>query len=598
LFCLAWLYLLLPSLLVLAAFLPAFLPAVFSPFLSRAAGIAVLAIGLLAAWIVLRRTPGEGSGWPLAQHSTWPYLAVAAASVWLAGVLPPFAENIDWVKHYALFNELVNQSWPPVVATEGGLGTLRYSLSYYVVPALAATHAGSAWLAPAIFIWTAFGLYLVFTLAFDTRARSTAARFGVCLAFLLFSGADILGTWIVGVRHALPLHFEWWAVFGQLSSQVTSLFWTPQHALSAWLGAFLLLRYPHRAVGGGAVLAAAVAVWSPFSAIGLAPLFAWAVLKTGPRALLTRVNCVAGLLLLAAAVFFLTRGAAGRIPSGFIWHTEGFTVARWLLFLLLEVGLPAAALLLVRPRAARLVLIGCAFLLLLSLTHVGVYNDLLMRASIPALSVLAVLAADALVRAPNDLRKVGLVLCLLAGLATPLGEIARAFSAPRIAHSATLGLADIVGGGDRRIEGQYLVPGGPANLSRHTVAMLNGMRFSQFGTAGFDLARLRVESAQYADAALVSEPIALAPGLYQLEATLDWDVRAPQGAPHAAHLSLHGQRVLIPIPPSRAAGKTVSAYFYSDGSAVRLSAGLGGWSSGAGYLQLRQVRLYALGAGR
>ena len=90
--------------------------------------------------------------------ATWPYLVMAAGFVWLSGVLPPFAENHDWYKHYALFNELIDQSWPVAVPHGGALSTLRYSLSYYAIPAIVAKFAGHAWLGPANFAWTTLGL--------------------------------------------------------------------------------------------------------------------------------------------------------------------------------------------------------------------------------------------------------------------------------------------------------------------------------------------------------------------------------------------------------------------------------------------------------
>lgn len=585
-FCLAWLYLLLPTLVVLAGFQRAFV------------AIPVLAAGAAASWWMLRGSQGAPAGTTAPSlGATWPHALLAAALVWFAGALPPFGENLDWAKHYALFNELIGQGWPPPIPTDDGLATLRYSLSYYVVPALVAKIGGHAWLGPAIFAWTAFGAWLALTLAFGVRRGRLAARLFPCLAFLLFSGADIVGTWINDSKHPLVMHFEWWAGFGQLSSIATSLIWTPQHALSAWIGAFLLLRYPAQALRGGAVLLAAVAIWSPFSAVGLAPLFAWSIARRGMRALWSKVNLLAGPVLLLAAAWYLTRGAAQRIPSSFVWQTKDFTAALWIEFVLLEFVLPVLALLLMRPASRSLVLANGAFLLLLSLVSVGVYNDLLMRGSGPALAVLALVGSQALAAPPHGWRKLPFALCLLAGLATPASEIVRAFILPRMADSRTIGIPDIVGHPYRKLEGQYLVPGYDGPLGYRTVRELPNLGFEEFGAAHFNRARRLIASEVDTDAALVSEEIALPAGLYRLDLTLDWDVQAAQAGTHAAHVSLHGRRTLIRIAPSRAAGRQLTTYFRTQGEPVRIAVGLGGWSRGRGQVQLRALRLRAVSAG-
>lgn len=571
----ALLYLLLPSATVLWYFAP-----------WRGATLGAGCLALLWAW------GGRTGPWLPARPAllaTWPYLALAAAIVALSGALPPFAENLDWYKHYAMFNTLEQQAWPPQTITPLGIATLRYYLSYYVPPVLAAKLLGGAVLPAAVFAWTTLGLYLALALAFGGKTRPAASAFLVGCIVLLFSGADIVGTKLTGNALGPAMHFEWWWPLGALCATITNLFWAPQHAVPALLATFLLLRYPRDSLAHAGVLAAATALWSPFAAIGLAPLLLWACLRLGLRPLLSRSNLLAAPLLLLATARYLGEGTAG-IPVDLIWEYNDFHVSGWLLFLLLEFGALGLGLLLVAPRTLLPVTLCALFLGTLALFHVGNGNDLLMRASIPALGLLAYLSACAVADAPNTLRKAPLIVCLVAGLATPLGEIMRALVAQRIAHPERITLDDITHG-DPAYEQQYRVFKRADNAVRTEVADLDALHLAPYGEAAFDLARHSVASAAPSDAGFVSDTITLPPGVYKIEAVLDWDVAGAAPDRNAAHLSLYGDRILLPIPASAERDHAFNYYLRVDGKPFRLAFGLGGWALGKGRITLKQLRL-------
>lgn len=572
LFMAALAYLLAPAAVVLAFLAPwrAFAPVI---------GVA---LGLALAW------GRERTGRPIVPPLAWPYLVLAAGAVWLSGALPPFAENLDWHKHYALLNILVDEPWPPQATTSLGMGTLRYSLAFYVAPAVAAKLLG-AWVLPyAVFAWETLGLYLVLLLAFG-HERGARAACVLGAVFLLFSGADVLGTAWTGVKYGPAMHIEWWAGFGELSSAVTNLFWAPQHALPGWLLACLVLRHPRRTMRNAGVLLGATAMWSPFVAAGLVPLLLWSAIGQGPRHFLTRSNFVAAPVLLAAAALYLGRGSGG-IPADVIWHAPAFTPARWVAFVLLEFGLVALLLARIAPQRRGLLGAIALGLTLLTLFQAGAANDLQMRGSIPLLGALAVLAACAVLEAPRSRAKIALLVCLLAGVATPLGEIARGWIAPRLAEPRAITLTGILKG-QEILSSQYLVYGKEETVS---VRDLSGLAFSPFGEAHFDQAARRVESAACTDAALVSAPFALPPGSYRIDAVLDWDVEPAKAGTNGGHLSLHGDRMLIPLMQGRAEGRRVTAYLVSGGKPIALSFGLGGWSTGKGFVRLKHLSASAI----
>lgn len=575
LFALALLYLLLPAALVLFFFAP--WPAATA-----------LATGFCIVWNYLpARAPHRLP--PRWFAHTWPYLVLAAGIVWLSGALPPFAENSDWYKHFALFNLLSEQSWPPQVATDTGPATLRYSLGYYVVPSLAVKLFGAPVLPYAIFAWSTFGLYLVLVLAFGWRERRPARSLALGAVFLLFSGADIVGTSWTGFGKGPPFHYEWWAGFGELASTVTNLFWVPQHAIGGWLAAFLMLRFPQRGLAQAGVIGAALAVWSPFAAIGLLPVVGWTAWQCGWRALFSAMNLLPAPILLLSAGLFLTDGASG-VPVYMVWHHAHFSVGVWAAFLLLEFGIICVALLAVNRRNWPLLTMVSAVLVLLSLAVVGGENDLLMRASIPMLGILAAMSAAAVVHAPLSAGKALLLACLAVGAVTPLGEIRRGFGAQRIVAPSSIRLLDAIKGYEHYAP-QYLVFPKRTLVPRLNLAQL---QFSPFGTGEFGSAPFRVASASFADAALVTQPLQLPAGLYRIDAVLDWDLQAGQPGGHGGHVSLQGVRILIKLPPGVQRGKAVSAYFSSDGTPKPISFGVGGWTTGKGSVTMRALTISAV----
>ncbi len=582
----ALLYLFVPTAVVLIVFGPWPFPA-------------AIVSGLFVYWVMRIEKPPKISSSSLL--STWPYLILAAGAVWLSGILPPFAENSDWHKHYALFNLMASHSWPPVVAMDDGIATLRYSLSYYVFPALAAKCLGILALPASIFTWTVLGVYLVLVLAFGRGSSPGIALIQGCI-FLLFSGADIIGTylsrnvWVLPSPEFPPFHIEWWSTFGVYASSITNLFWAPQHAIAGWISVFLVLRYPLQSVQTAGIIIATLSVWSPFCAVGIFPSLLWATIKTGYRELFTRANLIAAPILLLCAAMFLSKESAG-IPRSFIWDQAHISISVWFAFIVLEFGAIALILAIINSQKRLLIAVHAAFLLVISLFSVGSANDLLMRASIPSLGLLAALSATSIVFAKNGIWKGLLGVCLIAGLATPFGEIARSFVAQRILHHESFSIQRILNGESRGYAPQYLVyeKDIDGRFTIQKVMDLTDLNFSQFGIADFK-EEMRIESAGFTDAALVSNEVTLPKGLYRLDAVLDWDVTPQKDGKNAGHISFHGKEILIPIMCSKACNEHLTRYFESAGEPFRLCFGLGGWSTGKGFIALKQLEISSIKA--
>ena len=120
---------------------------------------------------------------------------VAALFLWLCGYVRPFGHTFDWLKHFAVINELAQHPWPPVNEATGAF--LRYSIGYYLVPGLLTKVFGSHWIEWFVFLQTWSGLVLLLALLLQKIRPARPLLF--VLLFLLFSGLDLVG-WLIHDR--------------------------------------------------------------------------------------------------------------------------------------------------------------------------------------------------------------------------------------------------------------------------------------------------------------------------------------------------------------------------------------------------------------
>jgi hypothetical protein len=390
---LAALYLLGP-LVPFAAFWLAPLPAV------------LLLAGIAAALFALGRPERRDRAWVSAA-----VVAGVAALGWalMSGVIGSFAlPTFDWAKHIAILGELQRSKWPTSITTDAGdTFFLRYYLAWYLPPALVGKVLGQAWMLRAAELWTALGAGLAIALVIE-RFRTIPARVAAALGFVAFSGLDVLGGWVTGWLVGTPrlgdfTHLEIWSMPPyEYSSHTTSLLWVPQHAIGAWLGVLLVLEACRRRRPALVPVAVfAVLFWSPFAALGVLPFAVVGLARMlRDRVPWRRVQVLAptGAMALASLVLiaYLT-AASGNIPSGWAWDAiqePGFP-GLYLLFVLFEVGLLFGLALLVGVRAGWIGWTALASLAVFPLVTYGDYNDLVRRASIAGLAVLAILVLRA-----------------------------------------------------------------------------------------------------------------------------------------------------------------------------------------------------------
>ncbi len=393
------------------------------------------------------------------------YLLVCGFWVLIGGIGGYGYQTSDWIKHEALLKDLIELPWPVVYEYY----TLPVAQVYYTALYLPVAALGKllGWQAAnaALYAWALIGVLLA-ALWFSFLLRKFNGW--VLALFIFFAGLDWVGLLILSAPNWQPAIAERWlevedwvSLILQYDSMSNMLFWAPQHAIAGWLaGAMTFYLITRRVVRVTLVPLALTGLWSPFVAIGLLPLLLidWI---TQPKPWRHLSNYLLGpnlaaLALLALTAFYYSAKVGlispmleGSLPHGFLLSDPPIDLAtrlgQLLLFMLMEFGLYALLLAPTLrtepPMIRRMAVAVLVTLLVLPLYSVGLNNDLALRASIPALFLLAVLVGRALVNWQSNWRSkgqeakgapgwvpTGLLTLFLIGSLTPLSEIVRQLS--------------------------------------------------------------------------------------------------------------------------------------------------------------------------
>lgn len=421
-------------------------------------------------------------------------VAVGIGSAWalLGGTDHAFFANTDWRIRDAVLHDLVVSPWPVGYGPIGGSDSmLRAPLGFYMPAAVIGKIFDLGVAHFAMLLWTAAGASLFLALVSSLTSSRPLAVATVVTVLVMFSGMDIIGCALndpsgLWKYWRITDHLEWWAGRYQYSSMTTQLFWVPNHALGGWLLVALLYRCRGTAAFMKTlpVLVVAVASWSPFAAIGAAPFAAAAVFEDIRARRAWNALDVENLLPAVAVAAVI--GAYLALGAGTIQHSVevfdhgnlGAALLLQLRFFLIEAGLLGGILLVLRPDID--VMIAIFILAVLPFFSFGPANDLVMRVSIPALTVLAISVVRTLCDTPaTPFRKSGkvvLVVLLLIGAVTPADEIARAVLFPRWPVDANSSLVAADCGGRpahyvAKLQGQLIVK---ALRDPHDVEMVGG----------------------------------------------------------------------------------------------------------------------------
>ena len=399
--------------LVVCASLVLFLPsAVFAAGLRTVPGLAVLA-GCCGALALIARRPTNDRDGLLAARLDLPKLigclAIAVAILLLGGETHLFYATSDWLIRDAVLSDLVNHGFPLAYQIDGSDYILRAPLGMYLVPALVGGAIGLKAAHIALLLQNAALLAAILYLL-----MSMGRGWAHLLIMLLFAGVSIVGGLIQVVQHNQgnpPFWLRWgldaWHPLFQYSGTLVQFFWVPNHALPGWWLATLLLLQGRRQVDTGilGVSVAGALLWSPLSLIPVVP---WLLYSSACRSRETfadkRTWVGAGLATCFLPILVYLVSGSGTIDGGSPLENEDF----WFLYVLfVAVQLPVLGYLarawhdLARGDRALLV-INSLTLLVLPFFRFGPHNDLVMRASIASLTVVAFCFGDVLLATTSD----------------------------------------------------------------------------------------------------------------------------------------------------------------------------------------------------
>jgi hypothetical protein len=439
------LYLVLPSFL----FAPGWLkpPIAALSLLVLAAFVVVLCLELLRWFRNLGTRKKITVSTPRVLKSLWSHTAAQVLLLlWLllSGTGGFGFQHKDYRASNAIFLELITQEWPLHVMLDGIESRLVYYVAYYLPAAAFGKLFGWTGANIMLLAWTAVGTslsFLWFLRLSRIRVGGSAIKIVAAAAiFCLAGGLDLIGsTFLRNTALSISTGNEWWAGYFQYSSNTTLIFWVPQQAIPGWLATGLVVQsiIDARIWRYLGITIAALALWSPLAVLGVAPFVAYSTWRWfrlaawGSRP--DRGSIIAaGAGALVGAIHLLYVGSNRfNFPTSWLWlevEDGARYAAYYLAFCTLEFGLLAALVLLLVWGVARAVGTGQAraltgtrawlrhikrtfdmdaeqvrclalalgVLLVLPSFSVGVYNDLAMRASIPALLILWAVVAKVL----------------------------------------------------------------------------------------------------------------------------------------------------------------------------------------------------------
>lgn len=337
-------------------------------------------------------------------------IGVICAWVYLSGIGRLVFQNTDHSVRNAIFNILVDSSWPVFGTSpvDGSATGLIYYIGFWLPSAVIGKIFGLTAGYWAQCIWAVMGIVLVY---YFICARVKKLEVWPLFILVFFSGLDYLGTFLLGVDMSAisqTFHLEWWNDPYQISGMTTQLFWVFNQCIPAWLATVLLMNTEdNRCV---VMICAMTMLTSTLPFVGLLPIAAYYIFtRKYPhgqnwfssfwRDTFTIENIVGGGIIGITSFLYLSGNSSGSMfsTSSAAVKPNGYdgTLFMWLLCIALEVGV-YFFLIYKRQRNNILFYIIGAELLLFPLLRVGTSNDFSMRSIIPAQMILLVYVTDSL----------------------------------------------------------------------------------------------------------------------------------------------------------------------------------------------------------
>lgn len=337
----------------------------------------------------------------------------------------------DWNKHNTILSDLINYDWPVRYSFQGMHGTMSYYIGAYLLPALTGKIAGKFEAAEwCLLVWCWLGLFLTGIKCWnyiDGKRRWKLLAVGMCM--ILFSTFISPLTTLYG--YLIPgdcgdgVHWMSASIRIQYSSNIILLRWVFPQTIPAWLTSIMLLER-RKDIRSWGLTCVPLILYSTFAFIGIViiALF-WGLVdykKSGKS--INRVGYIkdlfsshnlAALFVLAVLSAYLSGNILQPKPSEAAMGLTQIDYTHYkTLFVLFHLSWGIwIALLFWKEGKQELLYTIVISLFLFPFVSLGTYNDLCMRASIPALFLLCILVMRQLLSEKSRKAYRLLLLCAL-----------------------------------------------------------------------------------------------------------------------------------------------------------------------------------------
>lgn len=348
----------------------------------------------------------------------------------------------DWYKHNAVLNDLVSREWPVIYKNESEESMLTYYIGQYLVPACIGKIFGSYRLAEiALYIWNIIGLILVYIHILFFLQVNQKRQLMVPIFLVFFCTPLLLGQFILKLvtGYDYVWNLQWYFldkgnIMIQYSSNYVLLRWVFPQVIVTWLVMMLLLEFKEY-IEYYILIILPVLFFATLSFLGMIPiglcvalqyLYNTHSLKNWIRKVFSIENW---------SLIFSLGGVLGLYFGGNIFSEKPENIGvsgmpyngEWMIYLIFVItNVLLYAIILWKKNKYNLVYYGSIVVLcLLPLVKMGLWNDLGMRASIPALFVLYLLTMEYLFDKKNR-TLIGKSVCIgliLIGMIYPVKEL-------------------------------------------------------------------------------------------------------------------------------------------------------------------------------
>jgi len=330
----------------------------------------------------------------------------------------------DWRKHHFIIEQLINNSWPVKIESEGETGILSYYLGSYIIPAIVGKiFKTTVSYDVALAVWGVIGLAIAVLLTCEfSGAKKAKDIFVVVIIFCIFT------SFIVPAKLALATlapddlmsGFLWFNEYGHVvfSSNFTQLRWAFAQAIPGWILTGLLLCYRQKRKHWALILLASM-FYSTFVFIGLFFIMFSLFVYDTAKGKIKEFFCLENIfVIIPALVFGLYYFALVTQPQK-SYSGMNFQFLTWkghiVSFLLLQMLWVPYLIILRKSKNREIAVIAGLFLFGISFCSMGMFNDLALRSTIPSMFIFFALICQYLLGGEiSKLKKLIIVLVMVA----------------------------------------------------------------------------------------------------------------------------------------------------------------------------------------